>query len=181
MGIELAADFDFGAKLDLLTDAINGMVTAQQKLEQRRLQLIPNNVRMSGLINPGALTSGVYDYGGPQQGREWEIRLWSIDSQPDGSNTGNYLLIAGPAIPGAQIGQFVPGIASANIPTSDLIWRLNAAPGNKDLSPGVGTVKYGQHLMVAVVGAPANTTNVMSTVAFDEVVAQAARGAIALT
>lgn len=179
LGLDVGIDVDFSAKFDAAIGRLATTITTEMmRAEQRRLMLIPNPVAMEGLLTPGAATTALWNFGTPQMGRKWELRLWSLDSQPDGSNTSNFLLLVGANTVAAQVGQQVTGFPAAAVLTTSMRWRFNQAPNQKDFSGSVITIKAGQNLMVACLGAPA-LTNVSIAVAFDDMMDQSARGSVA--
>lgn len=178
--VEVGAGIDLSASFDAAIGRLERvLVTQMQRQEQERLARIPNTIVGEGLLSPGAATTALWNYGTPQMGRRWEVRLWTLDSQPDGSNTSNFLLLVGnPTVPG-PVGGPISGFVAGAILTSQMRWRFNAAPNFKDFGGSQISVRAGQYLMVACLGAPANT-NVNSNIAFDDMADQSARGSVAV-
>ena len=174
VGVDVAARFD--AAVGRLEQAL---ATQFQRQEQSRLALIPNSVTFEGLLAPGAATTALWDVGTPPMGRKWEVRLWTVDAQPDGSNTGNFLLLVGNPTVQSQVGILTTGFPAAAIITNQMRWRFNAAPNFKDFSGSQIVVRYGQHLMVATLGAPA-ATNVNFALSVDDMLDQSSRGGVSL-
>lgn len=174
-GVDLDADADQnGGILDLLGKihlGINDQAAELSKMrqqEQRRLAGLPNYISLSQ-ANQNAVTD-VIDFGGPQNGRQWELRLFTVFAVGLGTNAVVATLYVGQKYIQA------PGI----LPTTMARWQAPSAPYMQKLS-GEITINPNERLMVGLTGIVGGIGNVVVTVAFDDEIQDDARFTVAVS
>lgn len=131
----------FGAKLSLGLDTMVEELRKANRLEQARLANIPNYVTLAqaSVANP----TDIIDFGEPQPGRQWNIRLLA---------TVTSTLAANAAVVTWYIGQRVPFPTAGMLSPDWAVWQFSSVPGFKDFSSNNITVLPRQHLMAGITG-----------------------------
>lgn len=153
-GLDISAEVDADASADstgLLTDVMAKFHLGVQDLtkelkrandrEQRRLSNIPNYVTLTR--NTQTAGTDLLDFGEPQPGRQWSLRLLSAASSTMATNA---------AVVTWYIGQQVPYPTAGVLPPDFAVWQFSSVPGFKDLSATNITVLPRQHLFAGITG-----------------------------
>lgn len=125
------------------------------RLEQRRLAEQPNYIPFSRVSN-NATTTDMIDFGGPQGGRQWNIKVLTGYSSTLATNA---------AVASWYVGQRV-GINTMVV--SDLRWQFGSFPFNQDFAPGVITVLPNQQLICGLTSIPASSVLFLNAIIDDQ-------------
>lgn len=146
------------AKFNLAIQGLTGAIeeaNRYQRREQRRMADIPRYVPFSRMsAPPGAFDT--QDFGGPQPGRQWVVRLLVAVAQP---------LAANASVVSWYVGQIMPGPAAGMLPASMLRWQFASVPGIQSFTSDIIKVLPGEHLIAGLTGP---ITNVMLNVAVND-------------
>jgi len=143
-----------GAWLSLFADLNAGVRTLanridqQNRLEQNRLAHLPVSISLDRISQPGAAVFDVQDFGGPQPGREWVVRLLIALAVP---------LAANATAVTWYVGQNMPGPAAGMLPATMAVWQFLTVPGLEDFSNDAVTVKAGERLLAGLTNIPAQS------------------------
>jgi len=163
-GLSVFADFKLS--LDNLCDRMD----RAYRDEQVRLSMLPNYVTVERMSSPGAAVTDIVDFGGPQPGREWDVRLLSAFASPLAANTSQVTW---------YVGQIVPGPGAGMLPSTNGRWFFASVPAVQTFSSRVLMVKPGQKVFAGLVGVPANSFIGMS-LSFNDQPAYSQRRSVAV-
>lgn len=149
---------DVFAKFSLSLDTLSKKVQRQIDQEQQRLANLPNYIGLSQMSTPGAAVTDIKDFGGPQPGRQWVLRLLSAFASP---------LAANASLVTWYVGQVVPGPAAGMLPATMAKWQFPSVPGFQPFTSDVIKVYPGEHLIAGLTGIPASSSIALS-VGIDE-------------
>lgn len=144
-GPEPGAWLDLFGKLKVSLDGVASQLAQANRREQEALRHVPVTIDLDRQSNPGAAVTDLQDFGGPQPGREWKVRVLSAVAVP---------LAANAAVVTWYVGQIMPGPAAGMLPPSMVKWQFASVPNFEDFS-SVITVKNGEHLIAGLTGIPA--------------------------
>lgn len=160
---DVASDEDSGLQLfanfKLAIQTMTEKLDQQVKLEKRRIAALPNYVPLSKMSVITNATTDIQDFGGPQAGRIWIVRLlvatpspisFTTSSTPNQASntfgaaaTGSVSLPAGGFITGFDI-NFLP--AAANV--TGIVTVTNVSGGTMSYEIGIGTGGGGTDLPI---------------------------------
>src|SRR6267378_4296808 len=110
------------ADLNVSVQSLGRAIAQQNKLEQNRLAHLPINISLDRMSQPGAAVTDIQDFGGPQPGREWVVRLFIALASP---------LAANAAVVTWYVGQVMPGPAAGMLPASMAVWQFSSGLPDK--------------------------------------------------
>lgn len=145
-GLNLFAKFELAIKG--LTGAIEESNRNAQRSEQQRMSSIPRYISFSKMSVPGAAVTDVQDFGGPQPGRQWVVRLLMAVAAP---------LAANASIVTWYVGQVMPGPAAGMLPPTMTRWQFPSVPNYQNFTSDVIKVLPGEHLIAGLTGIPASS------------------------
>jgi hypothetical protein len=157
VGVSLDADANAGrdnALLDILGKihiGVNNLTAELQQSflkEQARLSTQPRAISLERSSQPSG-TFDLIDFGGPQPGREWVLRLLTAFAQP---------LAANVAVVTWYVGQRMPGPANGMLPVTMAKWQFPSCPGQATFGANMITIRNGQNLIAGLTGVPASST-----------------------
>jgi len=158
---EEAQGLNLWAKFNLAIQGLTGAIEEANKLarkDQRRMADIPRYVTFSDMSIPGAATFDVSDFGGPQPGRQWVVRLLVAVASP---------LAANASVVSWYVGQIMPGPAPGMLPPTMLRWQFGSVPGIQSFTSDVIKILPGEHLIAGLTSVPAASV-VTLTVAIND-------------
>ncbi len=166
MGIDVDVDaeadspglFDLFAKFNLSIDRLGNQIAKQIANEQARLARLPIYIPLSKMSSPGAAVTDVQDFGGPQPGRVWVVRLLTALASPLAANT---------AVVTWYVGQVMPGPAAGMLPATMGVWQFASVPNFQNFTSDVIKVLPGEHLIAGLTGVPA-ASNIALKVAIND-------------
>lgn len=166
MGIDVDADvdaaspglFDLFAKFNLSIDRLSDQIAKQNATEQARLAKMPIYIALSKMSSPGAAVTDIQDFGGPQPGRVWVVRLLSALASP---------LAANAAVVTWYVGQSMPGPAAGMLPSTMGVWQFGSVPNFQNFTSDVIKVLPSEHLIAGLTGIPASS-NIALKVAIND-------------
>ena len=156
---------DVLAKLHLGVGKLNDTLDRAQLIEQRRLESLPRWVPLQQMSS-GTRTTDVIDFGGPQPGRRWAVRLLVALASPLAANAAQVTW---------YVGQKMPGPAAGQLPLSLARWQFPSVPGLQSFTSDVIMVSSSEHLLAGLVGIATNA-DITLTIAVND---QPAFGAVA--
>lgn len=130
-------------KLTASVDSLSATIDKQMRREQWKLANVPVSIPLVQQTT-GAATQ-IIDFGSPQSGREWVIRLLSAITPSLSTNA---------AIVTWYIGQNIPSAAGI-LQAGMAIWQFNGAPNFQNFTSDVFHVKPSEHLLVGITGGTA--------------------------
>lgn len=143
------------ASLGIQLSGINSELVAMNRRDQMRLAMLPNTVTLEQLSNPGGATD-TKDFGTPQPGRKWEVRLLMAMSNN---------LVANAAQVTWFIGALIPNI----VPPGTLArWQFPTVPGFQTFTSSVLTVLPNQHLYAYLTGVPVSSFIALAAIIDDQ-------------
>lgn len=142
-GLEIFAD------LKISLDSLTSEMKKRNESERRRLAVLPRNQVITRISTPGAATSDVQDFGGPQPGRKWVVRLLAAVSVPPAANASLVTWYVGKNIAGAT--------AAGVLPPNFTRWQFPSVPGFQNFTSGVIVVRFGQNLIAGLTSVPASS------------------------
>lgn len=151
--------FNVFAKFNLTLDKLSAQLDRQARNEQRRLAMLPNYVPVLRMSTPGAAVTDVQDFGGPQPGRQWIVRLLAAFASPLAPNA---------AVVTWYVGQNMPGPAAGQLPSTMARWQFASVPAMKDLG-GQIKVLPGEKLLAGLTGIPASSSISLIVAIEDEI------------
>lgn len=151
-GLDLFAKFHLA-----ITGLTDEMVKARLR-EQRRLAALPVYIRLSRMSSPGAAVTDIQDFGGPQPGRKWNVRLLVARASPGAANA---------AVVDWYVGQVMPGPAAGQLPSTMSVWQFASVPGFQNFTSNVIEILPGEHLIAGLTNIPASS-NIALTVAVND-------------
>jgi len=151
--------FHMFAKLGVAIESLSANLAKQQDLEQRRLSALPINIPFQFLSNIAAGTTDVKDFGGPQPGRVWVVRLLTAFASPVAANA---------AVVSWYVGQVMPGDAAGQLPLSFKRWEFSSLPGEAVFGSNTITIRAGEHLIAGITNIPASSRIFLNGVVNDE-------------
>lgn len=158
------------ANLSVSLDSTTKVLRENQRIEQQRLAMLPVNYRFAKMSSPGAATTDIQDFGGPQPGRQWVVRLLAAFASPLANNA---------ALVTWYIGQNTPGPAAGMLPATMGIWQFPSVPGFQNFTTDIHKVYWGEHVIAGLTGIPASS-NIALILTVNDQPAFAAGGAVAL-
>lgn len=139
---------DLFAKLDVSINGLAHEMQTRQRYEMEQLRAIPRNIAFGKMSSPGAATTDIQDFGGPQNGREWDVLLIAAYASP---------LAANAAVVTWYIGQNSGGPAAGMLPSTMARWQFPSVPNQEDFGAGILKVRQGEHLIAGLTGIPASS------------------------
>lgn len=148
--------FHLFAKLGLSIESLAAQLKRDNDIRQRRLTILPRYVPMEKL----SVGSALVDFGAPQNGRVWTVRLLGAAESPDPTiaNISNVTWYIGPYVPGAAPTNFLPITSARDCFATGL-------PVFRTYTSNVHQVLANQHLVAGVTGVPASPHNAIALVA----------------
>lgn len=148
--------FHLFAKLGLSIESLAAEVKRNNDLNQRHLSILPRYVPIEKMTQASALI----DFGAPQNGRVWIVRLLGASESPDPT-------VANAAVVTWYIGPYAPGVSGANLqPVTSVRDVFNGGlPQYKTYTSNVHQVLANQHLVAGVTAVPASPHNAIGLVA----------------
>lgn len=165
---EDAPGFHLFAKLGLAIESLAEQVKKANDNEQRRLNALPINYPQQRMSNPAG-TTDIVDFGGPQPGRFWIVRLLTAFASPVAANA---------AVVSWYVGQVMPGDAAGQLPLNMKRWEFPSLPGQVSFTSNVVTIRNGEKLIAGLTAVPASSRIYLNATVNDEP-AWAARFAVA--
>lgn len=147
-GPDSHAWFDLFGKLSVSLDSVTSQLKEQFRREQEALRHVPVTIDLDRMSQPGAAVTDLQDFGGPQPGREWKVRVLSAIAVP---------LAANATIVTWYVGQIMPGPAAGMLPATMAKWQFTSVPAFEDFSSAL-TIKNGEHLIAGLTNIPASST-----------------------
>lgn len=144
----------FGLAIESLADGIQKI----NEREQRRLAGLPINYPFQRLSAP-AIATDFQDFGGPQPGRVWVVRLLSGFASPIAANA---------AVVSWYVGQIMPGDAAGQLPLTMKRWEFGALPAAEKFTSDVLVVRNTEKLIAGLTGVPASSRIVLNAVVNDQ-------------
>jgi hypothetical protein len=139
------------------------------RLEQRRLAAIPNSFTKS--LSSQVTGTDTLIFGGPQNGRQWEVRLlFGMDTT----------LAANAAVVTWYVGQDVRSTPTSFEQSSMGRWQFASLPGQKDFGSGQITLQPNEVLIAQITGAPAGKIIALN-VSIDDMVQDDSRYTVSLS
>lgn len=151
--------FDVFAKFSLSVDRLATQLERQNSLEQKRLSVLPRNIPMIRRSQPGAGTTDVQAFGGPQPGREWVVRLLAAFASP---------LAANASVVTWYVGQNMPGAAAGTLPSGMARWQFPSVPGFQNFTSDVIVLRWGEQLVAGLTAVPLNSVIDLTAVVDDQ-------------
>jgi hypothetical protein len=151
--------FDVFAKFSLSVDRLAEQIERQSSLEQKRLSVLPRNLPMLRRSQPGAATTDIQSFGGPQPGREWVVRLLAAFSSP---------LAANASVVTWYVGQNMPGTAAGTLPSGMARWQFASVPGFQNFTSDVIVLRWGEQLVAGLTAVPAASVIDLTAVVDDQ-------------
>lgn len=136
------------ANLDISVKSLTQAMQEQRAAEQQALRDIPRNVALAKMSSPGLATTDIQDFGGPQNGREWDVLLLTAFASP---------LAANAAVVTWYVGQNSGGPAAGMLPSTMVRWQFPSVPNQEDFGPGVVKVRNGERLIAGLTNIPNNS------------------------
>lgn len=133
-------------KLNASIDNLAAQVARNNQLEQNKLAHVPNSITLADIIQPGAATTFIKDFGGPQPGREWVVRGLAAIAAP---------LAANASVITWYVGQNMIGPAAGQLPATMAFWQFSSVPGFQAFTSDVVHIKFGEKLIAGFTGVPA--------------------------
>lgn len=149
--------FNLFAKLNVSLDRMSDKMDRQARADQQRLASLPNYLPIARQSNPSGATD-IQDFGGPQPGRQWVVRLFAAFASP---------LAANASVVTLYVGQNMGGPGAGMLPASMARWQFASVPGLKDFSDQI-KVLPGEHVVVGLTGVPASSAIMLNVVINDQ-------------
>ena len=146
------------ARVGLAIESLSAEMAKNYDREQRRLASLPINYPRSLLSNPGAAVTDIQDFGGPQSGREWHVRLLTAFASPVGANA---------AVVSWYVGQNMPGDAAGQLPVTMKRWEFTTLPMAEKFNTNLLVVRAGEHLIAGLTSIPAASRIALGAVIAD--------------
>ena len=150
---------DLFAKLHLSIDTLSKKVQRQIDDEQKRLAGLPNYIALGRMSTPGAAVTDIQDFGGPQPGRQWVVRLLVAVASP---------LAANASVVSWYVGQVMPGPAAGMLPATMTRWQFPSVPGFQNFTADVVKLFPNEHLIAGLTGIPASSSIALIAAINDE-------------
>lgn len=147
------------AKLGLAIESLTTQIQRANQNEQRRLAALPISYPFQQFSQPGAATTDIKDFGGPQPGRVWIVRLFTAFATPVAANA---------AVVSWYVGQVMSGDAAGQLPINMKRWEFPSLPGEQAFTSNVITIRNGEHLIAGLTGIPASSRITLNVVVNDE-------------
>ena len=156
----MTTDDDTSGFLDLAADfrlSISGLTTELRKMNDREQSRLGSQPRQLPLYkqSTNATATDVLDLGGPQGGRQWEIRLLGVIA----SGPAGFVAMA-TTIVTFWIGQPILGNAAGVLPMGMARWQFASVPNFENFSGDQIKVLPNEHLMASLTGIPAAPTQI---------------------
>lgn len=151
----------FGLQLKTVGQQLEGLSSTLQT----RLARLPNYQSAEGQMTNFTGTATI-DFGAPQPGRKWILRLWGVFTPG---------MVANAGVPVLYVGSYLP----ASPVLTNARWFYPSSPNVKNWTSDVITVLPNQHLWVQVTSAPAAST-IAHIVAFDDQPMSSERASLAV-
>lgn len=151
-----SAGFHLFAKLGLSIDNLAAELKRDNDRQQQRLNNLPRYITAERI----SIGNSLIDFGSPQPGRVWIIRLLGAGESPDPT-------LANGADVTWFIGPYVPGIANPNLMPITSVRECFATglPVFRTYTSNVLQVLANQHLVAGVTATPASPHNSIALVA----------------
>lgn len=149
---------DFFAKFGLVLNDLTEQVKTANRIEQQKLDRVPNYVPLSQISIPGAAVFDVVDFGGPQTGRCWHVRMLNALTSPVAANA---------TIVTWYVGQRMTGPAPGMLPASMARWQFASTPAFEDFGPDMIKIVPGEHLIAGLTEVPALTVLSLTAIIHD--------------
>lgn len=163
-GLEIFAD------LKISLDSVAQEMKRQNDANARRLAVLPRNQILTRISTPSGATD-IQDFGGPQPGREWVVRLLIAVAAPPAANA---------AVVTWYVGKNTLGATAAGVlPVNFTRWQFPSVPGFQNFTSDVIELRFGQNLYAGLTGVPASST-IGLIAAFDDQPAFAASSRVSV-
>lgn len=150
---------DLFGKLSIgINNVATELATVRNK-EQARLRHVPVNIPLFQKSVPGAAVTDIKDFGGPQPGREWIVRLLIAVADPPAANA---------SIVTWYVGQNVPGSTAGVLPVTMVRWQFPSVPGFEKFTSDVIRIMPNEHLIAGLTSIPASSNIGLSVVVLDQ-------------
>lgn len=146
------------ADLSLAVGDLTSELKKARLKEQARLASLPINIPFSRMSQPAGATD-IQDFGGPQPGREWIVRLLIAIASPIGANA---------AVVTWYRGQIMPGPAAGQLPATMAFWQFSSVPGFQNFTSDVIKVRANERLIAGLTGVPGSSSIALSVVVNDQ-------------
>lgn len=147
------------ANLGLSIESLASEIKRNNDREQRRLAALPINYPYSRFSSPGAGTTDIQIFEGPQPGRVWMVRQISAFATPVAANA---------AVASWYIGQNMPGAAAGQLPITMKFWEFSSLPGQQNFNDNVVIVRNGERVIVGLTAIPASSNIALRLVVSDQ-------------
>lgn len=159
LGSSLGPLLEMFGKFDISIGNLTQEMRRAYLQEQQRLANLPVNIPFSKMSSPGAATTDIQDFGGPQAGRQWVVRLLVALASP---------LAANASVVTWYVGQNTPGPAAGMLPATMGVWQFASVPGFQNFTTDVIKVQPGEHLIAGLTGVPANSNIALKIIVNDQ-------------
>lgn len=151
--------FEVFADLKLTLESVRDELKRANNIEQARLKRQARYVTMERMSDPGSRNGtavDIVDFGAPQNGRIWKVRLAMAASSPDPSVTlaANVTWYVGQIMPAAKSTGLLPVTWSRDA----FVSGASPLPQWRTYTDRVFTVLPNQHLIVGITAVPTPTT-----------------------
>ena len=150
--------FHLFAKLGVAIESLSDQIKKANDNEQRRLAALPINIPFQRLSTPAGATD-IQDFGGPQPGRVWTVRLLSAFADPVAANA---------AVVSWYVGQPMPGNAVGQLPLSMKRWEFSSLPASEKFTSNVLVIRNGERLIAGLTAVPASSHIFLSVTVNDQ-------------
>lgn len=150
---------DFSLTIGGLTAELKATRIDRLREEQKRLNDQARVIPLERMSSPSIATD-FQDFGGPQPGRFWDVRLLTAFASPLAANAAQITWYVGQRIgvgPGAGM-----------LPATWARWQFPSVPAFKDFSPEVIRIFPGQYLIAGLTGVPAASNIGLSATIADQ-------------
>lgn len=149
---------DLFAKFALSVNDLTEQVAKANRIEQAKLDRVPNYVPLSRIVIPEAAVTWIEDFNGPQPGRAWHVRMLNALASPFAANA---------TVVTWYVGQRMPGPAAGMLPATMARWQFASTPAFEDFGPDMIKILPGEHLIAGLTGIPAVTVMALTAVIHD--------------
>jgi hypothetical protein len=145
-------------KLTASIDSLSATISKQMQREQWLLSHVPVSIPVTGSTLNGDVTR-IVDFGGPQPGREWVIRLLTATTDAMATNAAQVTWYVGNNIP----------TGAGTLLADWAIWQFTTVPGFQNFTSDVHHIKSGEHLLAGVTGIVGGTPIRLKASIHDEI------------
>lgn len=154
-GVEANADADAGTdgalldvmgKIHLGLGKLNSALDKQALREQQRLESLPRFLPLQRMSS-GTRVTDIVDFGGPQPGRRWAVRMLATFASPLAANAVQTTWYVGQVMPGPGVGM---------LPATLARWQFPSAPFFQNFTSDVIMINSNEHLIAGLTGIATN-------------------------